>query len=88
MTPRTDVCKTCEDHRSAIQTAVTEDDRKRSLSDFSLHLEEAQKERMAYLDAIEKSTLAVHPKRYTHHVRFCSAGIFTISHTSGWSVVL
>ena len=62
MTPRTDVCKTCEDHRSAIQTAVTEDDKKRSLSDISLHLEEAQKERTA----IEKSKLAVHPKRYTH----------------------
>ena len=45
MTPRMDVCKVCEDHRSAIQEAVTEGEKKQKILDFSQHLEEAQNER-------------------------------------------
>ena len=55
----TDVCKVCEDHRSAIQEAVTEGEKKQKILDFSQHVEEAQKERDAYLEAIEKSKVAM-----------------------------
>ncbi len=55
MTPRTDVCQSCENYRVAIQRAVTEADKKRLLGEFSAHLELAQKERDAYLLAIKKS---------------------------------
>lgn len=48
MTPRADVCKSCEDHRSAIQEAVTESEKKQKISEFSWHLEYAQKEQAAY----------------------------------------
>lgn len=55
MTPRTDVCQTCENYRYAIQRALTEDMKKQKLSEFSAHLEIAQKERDFYLAAIKKS---------------------------------
>ena len=49
MIPRSDVCKRCEDYRSSIQEGVTEDEKKQKLAEFSQHLEDAQKERDAYL---------------------------------------
>ncbi len=52
MTPRTDVCQTCENYRINIQRAMSEDEKKRLLSEFSMHLEVAQKERDTYLAAI------------------------------------
>ena len=51
-TPQCDVCK-C--YRTDIHRAVTEDEKKALLTDFSQHLEDTQKERDAYLAAIEKS---------------------------------
>ena len=57
MTPRTDVCHFCEDYRTAILHA-TSDERKRDLlAELAKHLEEAQKEHDDYLAAIEKSKL-------------------------------
>ena len=58
MTPRTDVCYRCEDYRSAIQRAVTENGKQTLLAEFGGHLEEAQKERDAYLAVIERSKQA------------------------------
>ena len=55
MTPRTDVCQYCENYRIAIQQAVTEDDKKKLLAEFSEHLEVAQKERDCYLASIKNS---------------------------------
>ena len=69
MTPRCDVCKLCEDHRSSIQNAVTEGEKQQRLAEFSLHLEDAQKERDAYLTAIEKAKVSSGPtggKRFCH----------------------
>ena len=43
MTPRTDVCHLCEEHRCTIQRAVTEHEKKKIMSEFKQHLEEAQK---------------------------------------------
>lgn len=54
MTPRTDVCHYCENYRIAIQGAVTASDKATLVAEFGEHLEEAQKERDAYLAAIEK----------------------------------
>ena len=54
MTPRTDVCHYCEDYRTAIQGAVTDSAKTTLVTQFGKHLEEAQKERDAYLAAIEK----------------------------------
>ena len=42
---------------SAIQRATSDDDKKHLLAEFSAHLEEAQKERDAYLAAIDRSNL-------------------------------
>ena len=58
MTPWTDVCQLCENYRVIIQQAVTEDEKKKLLDEFSTHLEVAQKERDTYLAAIEKSKQA------------------------------
>ena len=58
MTPRTDVCESCENYRVAIRQAVTEFDKKRLLAEFSAHVEVAQKECDAYLAAIEKAAAA------------------------------
>ena len=58
MTPRTDVCHYCEDYRIAIQGAVTDSDKTTLVAEFGEHLEEAQKERDAYLAAIEKAKKA------------------------------
>ena len=69
MTPRSDVCKLCEDHRSSIQEAVTEGEKKQKLTEFSQHLDNAQKERAAYLAAIEKakvSSSATGDKKFSH----------------------
>ena len=55
MTPRTDVCQKCENYRITIQRAVSEDEKKRLLTEFSTHLEVAQKERNFYLATIKKS---------------------------------
>jgi hypothetical protein len=55
MTPRTDVCQTCENYRISIQRAMSEDEKKKLLSEFSTHLEVAQKEREMYLAAIKRS---------------------------------
>ena len=61
MTPRCDVCKLCEDHRAAIQDAVTEGEKQQKLAEFSQHLEDAQKERDAYLTAIAKAKVSSGP---------------------------
>ena len=59
MTPRTDVCHFCEDFHTAIQRATSDDDKKHLLAEFSAHLEEAQKERDAFLAAIDRSKQAL-----------------------------
>ena len=69
MTPRSDVCKRCEDYRSSVQEAVTEDEKKQKLAEFSQHLEDAQKERDAYLAAIEKAKVSRSPtgdQKFSH----------------------
>ena len=55
MTPRTDVCHYCEGYRIEIQHAFTESKKENLLHRFKTHLEDAQKERDAYLAAIEQS---------------------------------
>ena len=55
MTPRTDVCQACENFCIAIQWAVSENEKENLLDKISAHLSVAQKERDAYLAAIEKS---------------------------------
>ena len=59
MTPRSDVCHYCEDYRTAIQCAVSETDKATHLAEFGKHVEDAQKERDAYLAAIEESKRAI-----------------------------
>ena len=68
MTPRTDVCQKCENFRVAIKQAVSEDEKKQLLSDFSAHLEVAQKERDEYLAAIKKSKEAASAASETNSI--------------------
>jgi hypothetical protein len=59
MTPRTDVCYKCENFRILIQRAVSEAGKKELTLKFQNHIEEAQKERDAYLGAMEKAKKAL-----------------------------
>ena len=72
MTPRTDVCVYCEKFRVQLKTAVHEEEKVKVTSEFSAHLEEAQKERDNYLTSMKKaeSTLIEHkegPLSYAHY---------------------
>ena len=62
MTPRTDVCQKCEDFRSQVSHAVTEDEKRDALQHFNDHLQDAQTEREFYKkctdDAIAEITAA------------------------------
>ena len=72
MTPRTDVCVYCENFRSKLKEAVAEEEKVKVTSEFSSHLEEAQKERDFYITSMKKaeSTLKSHKKgtlSYAHY---------------------
>ena len=62
----------CEDYRSSIQDAVTEDEKQQNLAEFSQHIDDAQKERAAYLAAIDKAKLSSGPTgdKMSSHITF------------------
>lgn len=55
MTPRSDVCSTCEAFRIQIRDAVSEVDKVTAATDFASHIELAQQERDYYLDSMKKA---------------------------------
>ena len=78
---------------SAIQRATSDDDKKHLLAEFSAHLEEAQKERDAYIAAIDRSKQALAANReypaYAHITfEFCSASLSPISFSAGGPTLL
>ena len=55
MTPRSDVCATCENFRYKLRNAINEEEKIKYTTDFSLHIIMAQQERDYYLDSMKKS---------------------------------
>lgn len=55
MTPRTDVCHHCENFRIHVMKAVTEDEKTRTMQDFTSHVEMARLECQHYLECIQRA---------------------------------
>ena len=71
MTPRTDVCETCENFRVSISTAVLEDEKLSLSEQFQSHVNLAQKERQYYLDSSRKAEESLQSCSPGGHPLYC-----------------
>ena len=55
MTPRSDVCTTCEQFRIDIRDAISEEDEVKLSTDFAAHIQRAQEEREYYVSSMKKA---------------------------------
>ena len=55
MTPRFDVCATCEEFHVQLKNVVTEDGKATLAQEFSSHVKLAQEEREFYISSMKKS---------------------------------
>ena len=72
MTPRTDVCATCEGFRTRLKDATCEEDKVKLTADFTSHLEAAQEERDHYLTSMKQAATVLEenqgtPPQYAHY---------------------
>ena len=72
MTPRSDVCSTCEEFRIQIRDATHEEDKVRLSTQFASHVELAQQEREYYLTSMKKAEVQLAeaqgiPPSYAHY---------------------
>ena len=72
MTPRTDMCATCEGFRIRLKDATHEEEKVKLTADFTSHLEAAQEERNYYLTSMQQATTALEenpsaPPQYAHY---------------------
>ena len=76
MTPREDVCATCEYHRELVTAAHTEEEKLEDSENFRMHIEDAQRERDAYRGAIlsVKQEMA-DAARNKEHSQICSSDL-------------
>ncbi|XP_055999276.1 uncharacterized protein LOC125655365 [Ostrea edulis] len=59
MSPKTDVCPVCEQHKDHIQSAMTENDKLAALDKYSAHLNEVKVERQLYNQCVTNARTEV-----------------------------
>lgn len=55
MTPRSDICPKCENHRANISTAAGQQEKQEHLQAFTEHLLMVEKERQVYNNAVKNA---------------------------------